>query len=104
MRRFWLIVTGVAVVVASLTSRPVLALGLGPCETRDAMVATLAERYREVPVALGVTKAGSLVEVLQNVANETWTLIVTSPQGISCLVFSGDGWREQKHPPAEPGA
>ncbi len=102
MRPIWLAVPVVAIVVVFLHPRPVAALG--PCEARDTLVAALAERYRELPVALGVTNAGSLVEVLQNAAGETWTIIVTSPQGISCLVFSGDGWRDQKQAPADPGA
>ena len=96
------IVAALAAAVALFLPGP--AAALGPCETRDNLVAALAERYREIPVALGVTSAGSLVEVLQNVKGETWTIIVTSPQGMSCLVFSGDGWRERKPPPAEPGA
>jgi cyanophycinase-like exopeptidase len=101
MRPFWLAAI-MATVVVFLAPGP--AAALGPCETRANLIAALAERYREIPVALGVTSAGSLVEVLQNAAGETWTIIVTSPQGMSCLVFSGDGWREQRHPPVEPGA
>ena len=102
MRPFWFVAAIVATVVVFLSPRPVMALG--PCETRDNLVTALAERYQEIPVAVGVTNAGSLVEVLQSAADETWTIIVTSPQGISCLVFSGDGWRGRKQTPVEPGA
>jgi hypothetical protein len=102
MRPYWLFITLTALAVTAFAPRSVAALG--PCETRDTMVAALADRYREVPVALGITKAGSLVEVLQNTRDETWTLIVTSPQGISCLVFSGEGWRDRKPPTPEPDA
>jgi len=102
MRPFWFVATVVATIAVFLLPQP--AEALGPCETRDNLITALAERYQEIPVALGVTNAGSLVEVLQNAAGETWTLIVTSPQGISCLVFSGDGWRDKKEIAAEPGA
>lgn len=102
MRPFWFVTTVVATVVVFLLPQP--AAALGPCETRDNLITALAERYQEIPVALGVTNAGSLVEVLQNAADETWTIIVTSPQGLSCLVFSGDGWREQKEIAVDPGA
>ena len=102
MRPFWFVTAVVAIVAVFLLPRP--AVALGPCETRDNLISALAERYQEIPVALGVTNAGSLVEVLQSAADETWTIIVTSPQGISCLVFSGDGWREKRKPAADPGA
>ena len=102
MRPYWLI----AAPIASMTAlfHPLPAVAVGPCEQRENLVAALAERYREVPVALGVTNGGSLVEVLKGKTSETWTIIVTSPQGISCLVFSGDGWRAPSRTVTEPGA
>ena len=102
MRPQWLVAALAAAITVLLQSGS--ATALGPCEQRDNLIAALAERYREVPIALGVTNGGSLVEVLQNRTSETWTLIVTSPQGISCLVFSGDGWREPTRTAAKPGA
>ena len=102
MRPYWLVAALAAAMTGLLQSGS--AMALGPCEQRDNLIAALAERYREAPIAVGVTNGGSLVEVLQSRTSETWTIIVTSPQGISCLVFSGDGWREQTRTAAEPGA
>ncbi len=102
MRPHWLVATLAAATAALLQSAS--AMALGPCEQRENLLSALAERYREVPIALGVTNSGSLVEVLQSRASGTWTIIVTSPQGISCLVFSGDGWRERAQSVAEPRA
>lgn len=31
---------------------------------------------------------------------ETWTVIVTTPDKIACLVASGEGWRQIKPPPS----
>lgn len=65
----------------------------GPCDRREKVLSLLAQRYHEAPVALGVTSEGSLLEVLADAKGSTWTIIVTSPQGLSCLILSGEGWR-----------
>jgi len=102
MRPYWLVAAPIAAFAGLF--HPLPAVALGPCEQRENLVAALAERYREAPVALGVTNGGSLVEVLTGKTSETWTIIVTSPQGISCLVFSGDGWRTRTQTATDPGA
>jgi hypothetical protein len=75
------------------------------CDLRERAVAHLLEKYKESPVALGVTHNGGLVEVLTTADGSTWSIIVTTPQGMSCLVAAGDGWRAVPLPAAaEPGA
>ncbi len=63
------------------------------CAERDAVLSALAKEYGEAPVAIGVIGSGGLVEVLSSGVNGTWTIILTSPQGLSCLIVSGEGWR-----------
>jgi hypothetical protein len=63
------------------------------CRDRDKVLAHLAGKYQEAPVAVGVTSTGGLVEVLSSGDGGTWTIIVTSPTGLSCLMAAGDGWR-----------
>lgn len=62
------------------------------CQTRDALLAQLDRQYGEAPVAVGVS-GGALVELLSAEDGGTWTLVVTSPKGISCMVAAGEGWR-----------
>ena len=62
----------------------------------------LAKKYKESPVAAGVTLSGGLVEVLTDGKGGTWTIIVTTPQGMSCLVAAGEGWREVERVETEP--
>jgi hypothetical protein len=70
------------------------------CALRGTALENLAGRYQEVPVAAGITNQGALVEVLTTDDGRTWTIIITTPQGISCLVAAGEGWRQVK--PARP--
>ncbi len=66
------------------------------CNERENVLALLAKKYQEIPIAAGVTNTGGLVEVLQDPDGDTWTIIVTTPQGMSCLVAAGEGWRTMR--------
>ncbi len=74
------------------------------CNTRDEVLKLLAKKYQEAPVAAGVTNTGGLVEVLTNIKGDTWTIIVTTPQGQSCLVAAGEGWRSMQQVALDPEA
>ena len=75
-----------------------------PCNQRAEIVTQLAGTYKETPVAIGVNSKGHLVEVLSSEHGRTWTIIVTSPNGMSCVVSVGEGWRtmQQDEQLAEP--
>ncbi|WP_193367070.1 hypothetical protein [Pelagibius marinus] len=63
------------------------------CGAREAVLDRLSSRYDEQPVSRGVTATGSLLEILASPAG-TWTIIVTIPNGPTCLVSSGEGWSD----------
>lgn len=65
----------------------------GLCDDRDNIVRQLAQTYDETPVAVGVTNGGGLVEVLATKDGATWTIVVTGPDGRTCVVAAGEGWR-----------
>ena len=47
------------------------------CNQRDSVIGHLAQKYREAPIAIGVTNQGGLVEVLSTGDGKTWTIIVS---------------------------
>lgn len=57
----------------------------------------LNTRYAEARIAIGVAEGGGLLEVFSTVDGTTWTIVVTSPQGISCVVSAGESWHSQKN-------
>jgi hypothetical protein len=61
------------------------------CGQRDEMVAGLEKRYAETPVSMGLASNGAVVEVFASESG-TWTIIMTHPNGLSCLVVAGEGW------------
>ena len=87
--------TGTLMMLAAiLTVVPTAALAQsGLCGPRSTVVEDLAEKYQEAPVAIGVTSGGGLVEVLSSSDGETWTIIISTPEGVSCFIAAGEGWR-----------
>ncbi len=62
------------------------------CGDRAAIAADLQQSHDENPAALGVTSAGTVMELWTARDGETWTLIVTLPDGSSCVVGAGQDW------------
>src|SRR5882724_6403148 len=94
---------GAAVSLVAIAAIPVAAAtpaatasGLPPCGSRPEILKQLSKRFNEAPVALGLAKNGSVIEVLTSDDGETWTIMVSQPNGPSCLVAVGEGWEELK--------
>jgi hypothetical protein len=88
---------GATVTLVAMTTIPVMAAPASPlCASRPEILKQLSNRFKEAPVALGLAKNGSVVEVLTSNDGETWTIMVSQPNGPSCLVASGEGWEELK--------
>jgi hypothetical protein len=83
---------------------PTAAQAAGPCYPRGAMMAHLAERYGEHPVATGVAQ-GHLVLLLARPDGASWTILLLPPnsdgRGIACPLAAGEGWRTLAAPEPE---
>lgn len=64
-----------------------------PCGKRDEMVKALASQYREAPRALGLANQSAIIEIFTSKAG-TWTILLTRPDGGSCIVSAGDNWED----------
>lgn len=80
----------IALVIVLFASLPAFAQQ-APCAEREAALKKLSNDYGESQVALGLTSDGNVLEVLAS-SNGTWTILVTTPQGLSCGVASGQAW------------
>lgn len=63
------------------------------CGTHEKITSTLASEYNEVPLHRGLTPKGTMVEVFAS-KKGTFTVVVTIPSGMSCLVTAGTHWQE----------
>ncbi len=62
------------------------------CGKRDTILATLARDHHEAPVARGLTADGRLIEVIA-AEGGSFTVLVSQPAGMSCIVASGLHWQ-----------
>lgn len=73
------------------------------CSPRAAVLDQLSTRFHEAPVAVGLTNNGALLELLTSPEGETWTIIITMPNGATCLMAAGEDWQQLAAPePGEP--
>lgn len=89
-----------AMVFTALTAE---AQANGNCAPRATAAANLAERYQETPSGRGLASDGSAVEVFSNPETGSWSILVTMPNGISCMVASGQSWSALVQDPAPQG-
>lgn len=99
------LVFGMATLALSTTALAQANTPQQQCNTRDAVLKLLSNKYSETPVAFGVTNSGGLIEVLKSVPNaddDTWTIIITTPKGMSCLMAAGEGWKAMEQLALDP--
>ncbi len=70
----------------------VAAQNRGNCGPRTAVVDRLAEGYGETRQSVGLGANNAVVEVFASHETGTWTITVTSPNGLTCLVASGQSF------------
>ena len=63
------------------------------CTDREAAIRHLGGKFLEAPVAMGLTNTGEVLEVLTSDAGRSWTMLVTMPNGNTCLVAAGEAWK-----------
>ncbi len=63
------------------------------CDARTTLLMFLNGKYAEKTSAMGLANNGAVVEIL-NSENGTWTILVTTPNGVSCLLATGKHWQQ----------
>jgi hypothetical protein len=82
---------------------PAPAPGTRPCARRAAIIERLENRFGEVRQGLGLNRSNGVVEVFVSAETGTWTILLTNPNGMSCLIASGDLWESEAGPLVKPG-
>lgn len=61
------------------------------CGKRDDIVTRLENGYQEFNTAMGMSSNGRLVELFTS-EKGSWTLMLTTTDGVSCLIAAGENW------------
>ena len=62
------------------------------CGERDKVVTHLATTFGETRHGIGIAANNTVMEVFASDDTGTWTITVTLPTGVTCLVASGEGY------------
>jgi hypothetical protein len=89
--KFAIPITLAAALAAAL---PAVAQGIS-CGQRDDIVQTLTDVYGENFSGGGLQDERAVYEVWTSEEKGTWTILLTRPNGTSCVMAAGTGWRPQ---------
>jgi hypothetical protein len=88
---------------SSALAQPPPPMALTPaCHSHADLAAMLNQKYSEAPNAVGVQANGHLVEVFASNDGTSWTIVVTRPDGVSCIVAVGEDWETLPNPISRP--
>lgn len=62
------------------------------CAPRVVVLDHLAQNFGETRQYIGLGQDGHVIEVFASTDSGTWTITVTLPNGLTCLVASGDAF------------
>ena len=84
-------VFAIGLIFASLNAIPASAQAVVPCGERTEIIQQLSNQFSEAPVSMGLTNDGSVLEMFVS-KDRTFTVAVTRPPGITCLIATGGNW------------
>ncbi len=79
------------------------AQGAVPCGDRAKVIGLLAKRYQEVPRAMGLASRSGVLEIYVS-EKGSWTILMTTTKGRSCMIAVGENWEELKKISLDPAA
>ncbi|WP_170343330.1 hypothetical protein [Ruegeria arenilitoris] len=62
------------------------------CAPRPDVLQRLAETYGETRRGIGMARQGTVMEVFASDDTGTWTITVTLPNGLTCLMAAGEAY------------
>ena len=78
--------------LAGLALLPDAARAAAQCAPRDSVAASLAAEFGEVRRVIGLAQDNTVMELYAAADTGTWTLTVTLPNGLTCLVAAGNNF------------
>lgn len=75
------------------------------CAPRDIVISRLSDGYGETRRSIGLAANSTLVEMHASDTSGTWSITVTHPNGLTCLVAAGNSFENiEEELPASLGA
>lgn len=74
------------------------------CAPREIIVGRLADKYGETRQSMGLNQNNGVVELFASQETGTWTITVTMPNGMMCLMAAGQDWQADAVKTRDPGS
>lgn len=68
------------------------------CAPRENVVDQLSERFGEARQSIGMASQGRVVEMYASPETGTWTLTMTLPTGMTCIIGAGQSFERVDEP------
>ncbi|WP_068113635.1 hypothetical protein [Tropicimonas marinistellae] len=68
------------------------------CAERDKVTERLEKHYGEHQSGIGLQTSDRLVEFWTSHETGSWTMLLTMPNGLSCIMAAGRNWIEESRP------
>ena len=65
------------------------------CGERVKMTKMLSGKYQEKPKAIGVSSTGKTVLEVFTSSEGSWTLLLTTAKGMTCIMGAGHSWQDK---------
>jgi hypothetical protein len=78
--------------LAAMIAAADLAHGAPQCDSREAVTALLADRYGETRRSVGIAGQSAVMELYASDETGTWSITMTLPDGMMCLMASGSNY------------
>lgn len=85
-----------AVTAALASMAPQASTAMPHCGERDSVIESLTDKFGEHHFASGLQSATGLMEIWASEERGTWTVLMTRPDGQTCVVASGSHWLVQE--------
>jgi len=83
-----------ALVLMAMAASQVSAQTNRNCAPRQMVLDRLANQYGETRQSIGIGANNAVVEMFASTDTGTWTITVTTPEGLTCLVASGQSFEK----------
>lgn len=98
MRKFLLILAFLVVTPASAQT----ALDAATCSDRDSVISKLEARFGEAQSGTGIVSENRVLELWQSPETGSWTILMTTADGTTCIVAAGSEWAPRELKAGDP--
>ncbi len=89
-------ITVAALALGLLINTAATAQAQAVCLPHEDLKEQLYANFSEAPAAIAIANNGALVQLYAKRDRSSWTLVMTRPGGLSCVLVAGEDWKNYR--------